>query len=86
MKAVSLCWLVLHTVTLIVLMVWFTAMDPSTHLDHWSDHRFTFKDNQALFLATTCAVIAFGPISIFFLWRLEKQVKTLEEKYGRRFW
>ena len=88
MKAVSLVWLVMHTVTLIILMVFITAMDPSTHLDHWSDHRFRFKDNQALFFATTCAVIASGPISILFLWRLKKQVKAVEEKDGKveLFW
>ena len=69
-------------------MIWFTAMDPTTHLDHWSDHRFRFKDNQALFFATTCAVIAFGPISILFLLRLEEQVKAVEEKDGKveLFW
>ena len=71
MMSVSTTWLILHTLTLTVLMIWFGAMDPSTHLSHWSDHRFTFHENPALFYATTCAVLVFGPISILALWGLK---------------
>ena len=80
MMAVSIAWLILHTLTLIGLMIWYGAMDPSTHLPHWSNHRFTFHENQALFFATTCSVLVFGPISILALWRLKRQVNALEEK------
>lgn len=80
MMAVSITWLILHTLTLIGLMIWYGAMDPSTHLPHWSNHRFTFHENQALFFATTCSVLVFGPISILALWRLKRQVNALEEK------
>ena len=86
MKAVSICWLTLHTATLVGLIIWFGAIDSATHLAHWSEHRFTFCKNPALFFATTSSLILLGPISVFFLWRLEKQVKTLEEKEGNVYW
>ena len=71
MTAVSITWLILHTLTLIVLMIWFGAMELSTHLPHWSDHRFAFHENLTLFYATTCVVLFFGPISILALWGLK---------------
>ena len=88
MMAVSITWLILHTLTLIMLIIWFGAIDPSTHLPHWSDHRFTYHENPALFYATTCSVIVFGPISILALWRLKRQVEALgrEENKHVMFW
>ena len=74
MMAVSITWLILHTLTLIGLMIWFGAMDPSTHLPHWSEHRFTFHQNPSLFYTLASAMIVFGPISILSLKSLEGQV------------
>ena len=82
MLTVSITWLTLHTLTLIMLMIWFGTLDSSIHLPHWSEHRFTFRENPALFYSTTCAMIVFGPMSIFALWRLKRQVK----RQGSNFW
>ena len=88
MMAVSQAWLILHTVTLMMLMVWFGAMDPSTHLAHWSEHKFFFYNNMALFYTATTTAIIFGPISIFSLWGLKKQVKAfaVRENQLQSFW
>ena len=82
MMAVSITWLILHTLTLTMLMIWFGAMDLSgTKFPfHWSDHPFTFHEIPNLFYATTCAVLALGPISILALRRLKRQVKALGGK------
>lgn len=49
MFAVSLTWLILHSTTLVGLMVWVGALPKSTHLDHWSKHRFAL--NQPTFFS-----------------------------------
>ena len=74
MLAVSVIWMILHTFTLLVLIIWFGAMDPSTHLPHWSEHRFAFHQNPTLFYTAASAMIVFGPISILSLRSLEDQV------------
>ena len=88
MLAVSITWMILHTFTLIGLMIWFGAVDSLTHLAHWSDHRFTFHENLDLFYAVTSAVLVFGPISILSLYGLKRQVKALGEKEDKMtiFW
>ena len=82
MMAVSITWLILHTLTLTMLMIWFGAMDLSgTKFPfHWSDHPFIFHEIPTLFYATTCAVLALGPISILALRRLKRQVRALGGK------
>ena len=42
MMTMAITRLILYTLILIVLMIWFLVLDPSTHLTHWSDHRFFF--------------------------------------------
>ena len=88
MMAVSLAWLIFHTVTILMLMVWFGAMDPSTHLAHWKQPRFFFYNNMALFYTATSGIIVFGPISIFSLWALKRQVKAFAagENQLQCFW
>ena len=75
MKAVSVTWWILHTLTLIVLMIWFGAMDLSTHRLHWSDYRFIFHENPFLFCGITSIDLVFGPISIWFLWGLNRNAE-----------
>ena len=68
-------------------MVWVGALPESTHLDHWSQHRFTLIQPN-VFYPTVIGILLLGPLSILALWRLKKQVKALEEKEegGRKFW
>ena len=80
MIAVSTAWLVLHTITLVALVIWFSAFDSSLQPSHWSDHHFFFKENPALFFSAASAMIVFGLISILCLWGLERQVKALARK------
>ena len=42
MMTMAITRLILYTLILIVLMIWFLVLDPTTHLNHWSDHRFFF--------------------------------------------
>ena len=80
MMTASIIWLILNTLTLTMLMIWVGAMDPSTHLPHWSDHRFYFYKNLPLFFSLSSAMLVLGPISILFLWRLKQQVKAYAQK------
>ena len=79
MFAVSLTWLLLHSTTLVCLMICVGALPESTHLDHWSQHRFALIQ-PTVFYPTIIGILLLGPISIGALWRLKKQVKALEEK------
>ena len=83
MMTMAITRLILHTLLLVVLMIWFLVLDPTTHLTHWSEHRFFFRGRQTLFLAATSATLLLGPISLLFIWRLKHQVKTLAKREGK---
>ena len=84
MMAVSITWLILHTTTLVGLMIWVGLLPDSTHLDHWSSHRFALIQ-PTIFYPTIVGILLLGPLSTLALWGLKKQVKALEEKEeGRR--
>ena len=92
MMAVSITWLILHSSTLVFLMLWVAALPDSTHLAHWSSHRFALIQ-PTIFYLTTVGILILGPLSILALWGLKKQVKALEEKEKgergkrrRKFW
>ena len=79
MMAVSITWMILHTLALVSLMIWVVALPESTRLDHWSSNRFTLV-RPIIFFPTTSGLLLLGPFSILALWSLKKQVLTLEEK------
>ena len=87
MMPVSLTWMILHTAVLVCLMVWVGVLPDSTHLDHWSEHRFALIKATA-FYPTLIGIVLLGPLSIIALWGLKKQVLAFEEKEeeGRKFW
>ena len=68
-------------------MLWVAALPDSTHLDHWSSHRFALIQ-PTIFYPTIIGILILGPISILALWGLKKQVKALERKEEgeRKFW
>ena len=88
MMTISIIWLILHMLSLTLLMIWVGVMDSSTHLPHWSNHRFVFHGNPKPFFATASGLLLLGPISILFLWRLKLQIKNFGEKEGKvdTFW
>ena len=84
----SIAWAILHSLTLVGLMIWVGVLPELTHLDHWSAHRFAFI-HPTFFYPTTSEILLLGPLSILALWGLKKQVKALEKKEeegGRKFW
>ena len=87
MIAVSITWLILHTTTLVSLMIWAGALPESAHLEHWSSQRFALIQ-PTIFYPTIICILLLGPLSILALWGLKKQVKVLEEKEEgeRKFW
>ena len=87
MMAVSITWLILHTTTLVGLMIWVGLLPESTHLDHWSSHRFTLI-RPTVFYHTISGILLLGPLSILALWGLKRQVLALEEreKGKLKFW
>ena len=87
MMYVSISWLILHTTTLVGLIIWVGILPDSTHLDHWSSHRFAIIQPD-IFYPTIGGILLLGPLSILALWGLKKQVKALEEKEEgeRKFW
>jgi hypothetical protein len=87
MMAVSITWLILHTTTLVTLMIWVGVLPASTHLDHWSSHRFALLQ-PTIFYPTIRGILLLGPLSILALWGLKRQVKALEENENgeRTFW
>ena len=87
MFAVSLTWLILHSTTLVCLMIWVGALPESTHLDHWSQHRFALIQ-PTVFYPIVISILLLGPLSIIALVGLEKQVIAFEEKEegGRKIW
>jgi hypothetical protein len=87
MMAVSITWLILHTTTLVTLMIWVGVLPASTHLDHWSSHRFALIQ-PTIFYPTIEGILLLGPLSILALWGLKRQVKALEENENgeRTFW
>ena len=87
MMPVSITWMILHTAILVCLMVWVGILPESTHLDHWSEHRFALIQATA-FYPTVIGIVLLGPLSIIALWGLKKQVLAFEEKEegGRKFW
>ena len=64
-------------------MVWVGALPESTHLDHWSQHRFALIQPK-IFYPTVISILLLGPLSIVALWGLKKQVLALEKEQGRR--
>ena len=73
-------WVNIHLwTTLIGLFVWVQVLPESTHLDHWSQHRFALIQ-ETVFYPTVIGLLLLGPLSILALWRLKKQVKALVEK------
>ena len=87
MMAVSITWLILHTTTLVGLIIWVGLLPDSTHLDHWSSHRFALIQ-PTIFYPTIGGILLLGPLSILALWGLKKQVLALEEKEKgeKKFW
>ena len=81
MMAVSVTWMILHTTTLVGLMIWVSILPEYTHLNHWSSHRFVLG-HPLIFYPTINGVLFLGPLSILALWGLKKQVVALEQKEG----
>merc|ERR1719210_671229 len=85
MMAISITWLILHSTTLIGLLVWVQVLPESTHLDHWSSHWFNLN-NPDVFLPTVGSILLLGPFSILALWGLKKQVLALEKENQKLLW
>jgi len=81
MKAVSISWLLLHTTTLLSLMIWVGLLPESTHLDHWSSHRLVLI-RPSVFYHTVSGILLLGLLG------LKRQVVDLgeKEKGERKFW
>ena len=76
MMSVSLVWLVWHYFAIITLMVWYRELP---HLPHWKD---TYLATPAIFYSSTSAMLLLGPLSIWNLWMLPKQVKAKSTRWG----
>lgn len=87
MMSVSIIWLILHTTTLVGLMIWVGLLPDWTHLDHWSSHRLVLIQ-PTVFYHTISAILLLGPLSILALRGLKRQVLAVEEKEKgeRKFW
>ena len=79
MMNVSMTWLILHSTSLVGLMLWVGALPTSTHFAHWSDQTL-FLIEPTLFYPAICALIfLLGPFSIFCLRCLQTQVLSFEK-------
>ena len=80
MMPVSTTWLILHTTTLVGLMLWVVALPTSTHFTHWFDQT-VFLTKPAILCPVVCVlVLLLGPLSIFCLRCLRTQVLSFEDK------
>merc|ERR1711971_832015 len=80
MMNVSMTWLILHSTSLVGLMLWVGALPTSTHFAHWSDQTL-FLIEPTLFYPAICALIfLLGPFSIFCLRCLRTRVISLEKE------
>ena len=70
MMRVSLVWMICNSMTLITLMVLYTSFP---HL-LWSN---TIFSTPAIFYSSTCSVLVLGPVSIFLLWVLRRQIRNI---------
>ena len=87
MMAISVTWVILHSIALVGLRIWVGNLPESTYLDHWSTNRFTLI-KPTIFYPTISGLLFAGPLSVLALWGLKKQVLTLEEKEEgeQKFW
>ena len=62
MMFVSITWWILHSTTLVGLIIWVGLLPESTHLDHWSQHRFSLI-HPTVFYPTVIGILLLGPLS-----------------------
>ena len=81
MMRVSLVWMICNSITLITLIVLYTSFP---HL-LWSN---TIFSTPAIFYSSTCSVLVLGPVSIFLLWVLRRQIRNIpgEKDYWNPRW
>ena len=80
MMNVSITWLIMHSTSLVGLMIWVGVLPTSTHFDHWLD-KTVFLIQPTLFYPAICLLIfLLGPFSIFCLRCLRTQVLSFEEE------
>jgi len=70
MMGVSWVWMICNSITLITLMVLYTSFP---HL-LWSN---TIFSTPVIFYSSTCSLLVLGPVSIFLLWVLRRQIRNI---------